>query len=113
VQKQDKYFGHFRFLVSNFEILTLVLPGRYDVLVNHGRPRFDSGKGEGFFSSPPIPDRLWSPTILLSSGYWWLFRRGWSDRGVKLTTYYTVAELEMRGAIPPFHHVFMAWYLIK
>jgi hypothetical protein len=30
-----------------------------------GRPRFDSWQGQGFFSSPPHPDRIWVPPTQL------------------------------------------------
>jgi hypothetical protein len=40
-----------------------------------------------FFSSPPCPDRLWSLPGLLSDGQRELFSRGYSGRGVTITTY--------------------------
>jgi hypothetical protein len=50
------------------------------------------GRGWEFFSSPPRPDRLWSPPSLLSNEY----------RGMKLTTHHLVTRSRMRGAISPF-----------
>jgi len=37
---------------------------------------FDSRRGLGIFSSPPCPERLWSPPSLLSNGYRVLFPWG-------------------------------------
>jgi hypothetical protein len=34
--------------------------------------------GVRIFTSPSLPDRLWGPSNLLSSGYWGLFPRGLS-----------------------------------
>jgi len=31
--------------------------------------------GWEFFSSPPLPDRLWGPLSLLPKGYWRIFPR--------------------------------------
>jgi hypothetical protein len=38
-------------------------------------------------SSPRRPDRLWDPPGLLANGYRGLFLKGYSGRGVKLTTH--------------------------
>jgi hypothetical protein len=46
---------------------------------------FHNDLGSKIFSSPRPPDRLWGP--LLSKGYWGLFPRGLSGRGMKLTTH--------------------------
>jgi hypothetical protein len=80
-----------------------------------GRPRFDFCQGRGFFSSPPLcPDRLCGPPSLLSNVHRGLFPRGYSGRGIKLTTHLHLApRLIMRGAVPLLPHVFMAWYLVK
>jgi hypothetical protein len=40
------------------------------------RVRFPGGGGWEFFSSPPRPERLWSPPSLLSNGYQGLFPGG-------------------------------------
>jgi len=37
------------------------------------RPRFDSGRGQDFFSLPLHSDQLWGPPSLPSNGYWGLF----------------------------------------
>jgi len=50
-----------------------------------------------FFSSTSRPDLLWGPISLLSNSY-----RGWSGRGVNLTTHlHLVPRSRMHGAIPP------------
>jgi hypothetical protein len=79
-----------------------------------GRLGFDSRKGLEFFSSPPLSDRLWGPPSFLSSGYQRLFRRGYSGRGVKLTTHlHLVPRLRMRRAIHPHpQYVFIVWCLV-
>jgi len=41
-----------------------------------GRPGFYLRQGQGFFSSPPRPDRLWDPLSLLFNVY-----RGFLYRG--------------------------------
>jgi hypothetical protein len=73
------------------------------------------GRGWEFFSSPPCPERLWSPPILLSKGYQGLFRWGWNGRGVKLTTHLQlVPRSRMSGAISPLpQYVFIAWWSVK
>jgi hypothetical protein len=44
------------------------------------------GRGNGLFSSPQCPDRLWGPSSHPPNGFQELFPRGWSSRGMKLTT---------------------------
>jgi hypothetical protein len=41
-----------------------------------GRPGFDSRQGQGIFSVPQRPDRLWGPLCLLPNGYRGLFLLG-------------------------------------
>jgi hypothetical protein len=53
---------------------------------------FDSRQGPGFFSFAQCPDRFWGRPNLLSNGYWLLFPRGYSGRGVKLTAYPRLAS---------------------
>jgi hypothetical protein len=43
--------------------------------------------GSRIFSSSCGPDRFWGPPSLLSNGYRRLFPRGYSGRGLKLTTH--------------------------
>jgi hypothetical protein len=53
-----------------------------------GRPRSRNsipGRGNRFFSSPKLPDRLWGPPSLLFTSYQWLFSWGSSSRGMNLT----------------------------
>jgi hypothetical protein len=58
------------------------------------------------FSPPRRPDRLWGPPKPLSNGYRWLFPRGWSGRGVKLTTHlHLVARSRMM--------LYLQWCLIN
>jgi len=58
-----------------------------------GRPRLDSRQGH---RTRP----LWGPRTLLCIAY-----RGYSGRGVKLTTHFhLVSRLRMRRATPPFPH---------
>jgi hypothetical protein len=68
------------------------------------------GRSWEFFSSPPCPDRLWSPPGPLSNRY-----RGKAAGNLKLTTYLHLAQrLRMRGSITPLpQYVFMAWCLVK
>jgi hypothetical protein len=73
-----------------------------------------SGRGKRFFSSPQHPDRPWSPPSLLSNGYWWLFPRMWSGRGVNLTTHlHLVPRSRMVNYTSTSPYVFTAWWLIN
>jgi hypothetical protein len=69
------------------------------------------GRGREFFSSPPRPDRLWSPPSLLSSGYQGI------SLGVKRPRReadHPVPKSRKRGAIPQLpHYTFTAWCSVK
>jgi hypothetical protein len=68
------------------------------------------GRGWEFFSSPPRPDRLWSPSSLLSNGYQ-LFPWRYNGRGVKLTTHlHLVPRSKLHGSIPSLH---IEWCSVK
>jgi hypothetical protein len=45
------------------------------------------GRGRRFSYTSQRPDWLWVPSSLLSNGYWVLFTREKSCRGMKLTTH--------------------------
>jgi hypothetical protein len=61
--------------------------------------------GSRIFSSPHRPDRFWGPPSLLSNGYRELFPRGYSGRGVKLTSHLQrVPRSRERGSIYPLPH---------
>jgi hypothetical protein len=79
------------------------------------RPRFNSRqrRGKDFFSSPPLPDRLWGPPSLLSYGYRELLRRGQSDRCLKPITHLHLVPRLIMHDVPPFLYVVMACCLIK
>jgi hypothetical protein len=64
--------------------------------------------GSRIFSSPCRPDRLWDPPNLLCNGYRGLCPRGWSGRGVKLTTPASaeVTKMWIYTSTPPY--AFMA-----
>jgi hypothetical protein len=63
------------------------------------------GTSKTFFSSPKHPDRLWGPPDLLSSGYRWVYPRGWSGPDVKLrANLHLLARSGMRGVIPSLPH---------
>jgi hypothetical protein len=51
---------------------------------------FESQQRLGIFSSPPRPDRLWSPPNFPSNEFQGFFPWGQSGRGVKLTTHFLV-----------------------
>jgi hypothetical protein len=61
--------------------------------------------GSRFFTSPCYPERLWGPLSLISNGYRGLFPRGWTGRGVKLTTHlHLVPRSRKCGPIHPLPH---------
>jgi hypothetical protein len=61
--------------------------------------------GSRIFSFPQLPDWLWDPPSLLCllyNGYWGLFLRGYSGRGVKLTTHLQIVPRSRKyGPIHP------------
>jgi len=68
---------------------------------------------DGNFSSPPRPAWIWGPPSPLSNGYLVFFPGGkaagaWSWP----LAFFKYRSQRMRGAIPPPHYVFMAWYLV-
>jgi hypothetical protein len=58
-----------------------------------------------FLSSPQRPDRFWGSPSLLSNGYRGLFSRGYSGRGVKLTTHLHLVPRSRMVAIHPLPHM--------
>jgi hypothetical protein len=65
--------------------------------------------GSIIFFSPRRPDRLWGPSSLLTNGHQVLFPRGYSGKGVKLTTYLQlVARSSTWRFIQPFPHT-LSW----
>jgi hypothetical protein len=62
-------------------------------------------------SSPRRPHRLWIPPSLLCNGYWGLYPRGKSGRGVKLTAHLQiVSRSRERGFIHPLPPLGVASY---
>jgi hypothetical protein len=67
--------------------------------------QFPAGTMTGFFLFATTYRQALGLSILVSSGYWGLFSRVYSSRGVKLTTALHLGpKLKMRGAVSPFHH---------
>jgi hypothetical protein len=61
--------------------------------------------GASIFTSPCRPDRLWGSPNFPSNGHRGLFPRGYSGRGVKLTTHFQlVLRSRNRGFIHPLPH---------
>jgi hypothetical protein len=61
----------FTFLLGCVIFQSLIVTGLWA-----GRPGFDSRESQGFFSSPPRPDRLWCSSSLLPNGYQGIFPWG-------------------------------------
>jgi hypothetical protein len=57
--------------------------------------------GAKFFSPTRRPDRFWGPTIILPNEYGGLFHRGYSSRGMNLTTHF---QLLLRTRIRVYIH---------
>jgi hypothetical protein len=72
-------------------------------------------RGWEVFSSLPRPERLWSPSSLLSNGYQGLFPWGQGVGGVKLTPHlHLVPRSRKHGAILPLpQYAFMASCSVK
>jgi hypothetical protein len=85
----DSVFTHEVFLLLNCHVYEPGERSRYSVWLLAGRPRGRSSSPGGiknFHFSISFRPALGS-TQLLSNGYQGLFPRGWSGRGVKLTTH--------------------------
>jgi hypothetical protein len=71
------------------------------------------GKGWEFFSSPPLPDRLWGPPSLLFNGYKGPLPWGSSGWGVKLTPhlhiYISLPPNTPPGTLPLLRHEDVWW----
>jgi hypothetical protein len=68
-----------------------------------------------YFSSPPYPERLWSPSSLLSNGYWGVLSPG-LKRPAREADHSppTSAEVKNAWSYTSTHQcVFMAWCLVK
>jgi len=65
----------------------------------------------GVFSLQSRLDRLWGPSRLLSEGYWLFCPRGYSVRGVKLTTHLHVKNVWSYTSTP--QYAFMEWCSFK
>jgi hypothetical protein len=65
------------------------------------------GRGWGFFSLPPLPDRLLGPTSLLPNGYPGLFPWGCEANLSHLS------RAEVIDILPHLKYALMAWYSVK
>lgn len=66
---------------------------------------FDSGQGQGYFSSPPQPDWLWRPSNVHGE-FQWLS----SDWSLKLTIHFLlVVRLRIREKFTSIPHIITAW----
>jgi hypothetical protein len=82
---------------NNYYLLILRLDEyQQSVWLLAGRPGLDSRVGQGFVSSPPPPDWIWDPPILLTNGY---IELKLPERETD-THFRAVLSLRIRGVFP-------------